>query len=1291
MKNKYSEILKKDPIVSTFIATDLLKIPEKVEEIYSEHAFTHISLGNTEEYIKKIINTVTQNKKCGVGAVVGPYGYGKTSTAIHIWFQLTESGFFAIPPFRWHNLSQFIEAVYGWAGFIIGKKSGVLRNELDNVYKRFTDKSIKDIVGKYKITESQAENMYFDNTLNLEFTYQQLIEFCNIVSDKALKSGFKGMVILTDELQETLEKYKDRDSFVTDLFGICGDLLNQEGNWTIIWGMPEQTETYLNTERKDILDRMKDRQIYFRLTELYNSSFPMQLWEKYSKSFGFEENIYEALNRDVLISLGQIAFRKDLGRGPRTVIQSLKVGVEYFIKNNAPFSIFNLMDAFNEKKITFDEFGKLNEALAKAFNHDLIKQDDKNKRIIELAASFPDGVPEAFWEKYDLAEKFEEIGSRIAGDLLIVRTNGYTLKALMEHGEIREPFFVSRLRAKLQRYTPSLPMLDSLSPVYLKALFEPLFYDWKGWDKPGKWSGYFLKGNMENFPEKTFAFVAGDPDRNSKSEIKKKEPDITLIFDLKQSDEPLTVKEKSSEYYFDIPLKRRPGMASLNAPVIPYIKDLYSRERIDIFLLLFILKTLSEETEKGAIPKAELDLPDFKRFIKAVRTNLWLALYGSEVNLPENINIQDKDEAFWKAFINRILQKRFSEYNTLIQFRDWQKLVENYYVSRLIKLSDLTIKQIRGKSLIKAEKNWWAKTFDVKVSTLTARFDIFQKMFLLSFTDSGKDTLEVKLQIHPFEKLIISLLEKSTKTKKENNLICKTVKKDEVYSLGKNKGYTEEETDTIISILEARKYIRSEKDIFVQSLDSVEEQKNLLIKDMESLENELLTALDSDSDFEEAIWPEKEKLESLLKKIEKVNDSEELEDYQKKFRSISLSVQEIFHNKIGNIQREVSRLLNIFRSSADEISNLKKKLGDEFVDSRSWSNFLNNKRKSFIQQSEGIILKISVQTENFKKVLETLKRETSGFNPEAIGEYKKITDEGENQLELLNERFSFISLQIKNLLLWKDLIPVFQRTERLTALLDKQELFDYSEKLENINSSIVDYLSKVQRTDQIDLPEPYIEKLEELEQECREISVFFREDFEGKRIELEKIFVLMKFERRLRTNFDPESPAHSENSLYEEFSEISNNWLKNKEEHIKSIKAEGIYALKHSDKDSLADLNDKCSQVTDILNNISSILTKPDGFKSEINEIIRLIQEASELEQIINKERREWLLPDTHLSVDAVDLLKRLRELQNNRIIDIRHLLIEEIKHDHPEEILLQQVMELFSKNYIDLKINLRN
>lgn len=74
-------ILKKDPIITTWKSQSLCDNPLDVERNYLIHARTHLSLGDTERIVSTIFKWVSgKNQGAFVGAVLGDYGEGKTSS-----------------------------------------------------------------------------------------------------------------------------------------------------------------------------------------------------------------------------------------------------------------------------------------------------------------------------------------------------------------------------------------------------------------------------------------------------------------------------------------------------------------------------------------------------------------------------------------------------------------------------------------------------------------------------------------------------------------------------------------------------------------------------------------------------------------------------------------------------------------------------------------------------------------------------------------------------------------------------------------------------------------------------------------------------------------------------------------------------------------------------------------------------------------------------------------------------------------------------------------------------------
>jgi hypothetical protein len=97
LDKRLAAIREKDAVIPTYSADVLITSPAIVEVVYSTHASTHMSMGDTSTFVEKLIHWTHHNKGCVIGTIVGRYGYGKTSTAVHLWHGHCPSRWWIIP------------------------------------------------------------------------------------------------------------------------------------------------------------------------------------------------------------------------------------------------------------------------------------------------------------------------------------------------------------------------------------------------------------------------------------------------------------------------------------------------------------------------------------------------------------------------------------------------------------------------------------------------------------------------------------------------------------------------------------------------------------------------------------------------------------------------------------------------------------------------------------------------------------------------------------------------------------------------------------------------------------------------------------------------------------------------------------------------------------------------------------------------------------------------------------------------------------------------------------------
>src|SRR5688572_30682521 len=108
-------LLNKNEVVSTHTSIDLLNMPEQVEEEYLRHVRTYISISrasDSEDSVERFESRLFKAVKDGKaprGYLTAKYGYGKTSTAVHLWYTAeSERNLIAVPPFTLNTLRDLI-------------------------------------------------------------------------------------------------------------------------------------------------------------------------------------------------------------------------------------------------------------------------------------------------------------------------------------------------------------------------------------------------------------------------------------------------------------------------------------------------------------------------------------------------------------------------------------------------------------------------------------------------------------------------------------------------------------------------------------------------------------------------------------------------------------------------------------------------------------------------------------------------------------------------------------------------------------------------------------------------------------------------------------------------------------------------------------------------------------------------------------------------------------------------------------------------------------------------------
>jgi len=506
-----------DPTIGTFTARELVGAPDFVHQTYLGHAGTYMTLGNMSDYVDTLLRWARVNKGAVMGGLSGKYGYGKTSTAIHLWQQCEQARVIAVPPFEWHRLQDIVDATWAWVRYRVGQIQPGAVVQVDRIYARYREKSIQEFADEEGIAVSKVQELLERRKVSLRCHPEDVVEFLAEVSQVLEGEALQlhGPIVFTDELQVTMARYmeahRSRDEFMEDLFELLNPLLNRQGSFGLMLGLPLPTEALIGDIRPDILQRLQHCNLFIRPSTMYDREFPRELWRRFAEVFEFADLARQILSADTLDSLGQIAFRDDLGAGPRTVIEAMQRAIDHYDQTGQGLSPLDLMDAYLAHQIAFDAGGKLIAAVAEVLQSREVQQIPHGDRAIKLMAAFPLGCPEERFQTYGLQDAKDEVARRVYAEYLYKFPEGVSLRKLAPTERGAEPRFIELTKDFIQTYSESERDLDMAIRAFREAVIQEQLLSARrkdqieGWISDPQVAGQYVGTFDRKYPERRLA------------------------------------------------------------------------------------------------------------------------------------------------------------------------------------------------------------------------------------------------------------------------------------------------------------------------------------------------------------------------------------------------------------------------------------------------------------------------------------------------------------------------------------------------------------------------------------------------------------------------------------------------------------------------------------------------------------------------------------------------------------------------------------------------------------------
>lgn len=1282
-----------DPVISTFTARDLVSSPGFVDQTYLEHVQTHMSLGDTSSYVSGLLRWVQTNKGAVVGAVSGEYGYGKTSMALHLWQKCEQARVVAVPPFEWYRLQDIIDATWAWVRYRVGKIQPGAVAQIDQCYGQYREKSIQEFADEEGISVSKVQDLVDRGRVNLGHQPSDVIEFISKISQLLENDDLRlyGPVVFTDELQVTMSRYQDehrsRDDFMEDIFELLNGLSNQQGSFGLMIGLPLNTETLINSVRPDILQRLQRCGLLIRPSTMYERSFPQELWGKFAQVFEFEDIATQILPHDTLDSMGQVAFRGDLGAGPRTVIQAMRCAIDHYDQSEQSFSPIDLLDAYLARQVAFDSGGKLVTAVTEVLQSKEVKSDVNKERAIKLMAAFPMGCPEERFQVYDLQETQEQIARQLYTEYLYKFPEGISLRKLAPTERPAEPRFVELTKAFIQTYSESERDLQAAAQAFDQVIIQEQLMasrradQIEGWIPDAQVAGQYVGTFDRRYPERRL-MVRISNDRSRPSQ-KVHEFGLVFWFDSNCDHDTCGRIERGNEEgtlaIFRLNLLRR----SHKPFNIPYIEELgYSLSKVTPAFMLALVNHLRKNSQ--AIPEDEkrLQIPPFERALVDYSIQL---LLGED--MLENTEFDDLSKVglplVQEVFV-RMCQASYPAYQTFITTGRWQQTYAPYLNALGSQAVSSSVSILRGNKPFEAtQREVLTLLGETRVQAFKGAIEALSGLLEAELGNRADAPSKVRFRLHPAEEAFMQALRASEEKFVRDQVELRAWGQHEGLDYLRNLGYREEEIGIILQLLKTRRLVNldTRRQRFEEVLESPIERREALLASISDL-SKRADVLSKIPDFDHMRFTAQ--IEKLTKEVSASEDIEALEEYQAQLvplRDVLEQFTRKWANKIHDDLEQVNTAVGqVIRATlpADLTRSLKSDVNwvGELVQCQA---LLKDKYQRAVNHFRDLGTQ-AISIWNAWKG-------SSAAGPAALLVLYEANLVVQTGLKEAEAEMQAAKSYLTSYVAWSNVLNTTSRAYREATSCEisyKEEQFRL--KLDGVLAEIVEQFQK-KRLEALPNHEMYADQIIEVQSSIDAWLRGRRDGFiQAGRFYEEKLKACGVERYNLRSSFDPFDPATSYSNLYSEVLEKARQQVDKLEQELEGYRTDALYAERvvgtdvSSQSSQIAQTLDRITQVRKLVHNKcvqdQTCFAALGDALSQVNVNIQSIEQS--LRGILQK---RTLTPEE----EAVWNL-----LQDPRGTDLKNIIVSQLASSGDEfslDKLMQDVLSLFKKNQIVVRL----
>ncbi|MGH2508709.1 MAG: hypothetical protein ACRDHZ_15090, partial [Ktedonobacteraceae bacterium] len=640
------------------------------------------------------------------------------------------------------------------------------------------------------------------------------------------EAGYSGLVVIADEVQQYIDpdiKAGVRDP-LTELFNLIQALMTRKGHlsFALLFSVPSKELGVMNDQRSDLVQRLKSDGLALDLSTIYNQTFAHDLWHQLAHDLQFESLKDQIVLPETLESLGQISARTDLANGPRTVVDVFRLMVERYQAQAKPFSPLDLVDAFLQNDIHYDNVSKLQTVTLGHLNHQFVRDQPACQQAIKLMAAFPmDGLPERYFERYQIHNAIERLLQEAKGDIVTLLGGGFDesgkkgeLRALLLGLEIQKTstsWLDTTIREFIRNYQENGRRYQLLALNGFKTLLKEHIFKGENWkltqsldatstrNRTIYYQGEFPNTTRQNYPNRLLQIqIIGEKEALRAFDI---DGDLVLTFHLalhaEQAGEErrklpgqISLQEKAATLLLNMSYNNMAehygDLLTLSAVVAPW--------KTTPALLLSLHAYLVEKQETNAIDKTDDEMirANFQpNLLEHAFNQLFNADLGAEVGGVGGIRIVE-------MLVKRELEKHYAHYRTLMTNTQWRQSLRKYHQA----LEHLpTPYERQGRQLFERRKSELAS--EIFVLTPPA-MDNFIKTSRLFIQEEGKD--KWRFILHPLEEQMMQQLKDShfTEPPRTGGKVRQKLQQDMLAKVAKAKGYRDEEIEETLTLLQKR-------------------------------------------------------------------------------------------------------------------------------------------------------------------------------------------------------------------------------------------------------------------------------------------------------------------------------------------------------------------------------------------------------------------------------------------------------------------------------------------------------